>query len=181
MPIFYLDSNTDPSAKSLTNLKTNAKNMIESSSAIKSEQQKTAEIAMFNEHVIFLKDSETMYNMIIEKMFIDVWNEVPSITTILPENEKLCHRLAEHLVGKLNHVLSFVRMAASLDDEFRFRLSPGGRLALPDSSLFAYGVLMMGIKDGEIAFTRFRTVAMRLKNQKMYRRVFDNGFFLEKN
>ena len=71
-----------------------------------------------------------------------------------------------------------MRLLASLDDEDRFRLSPGGKLALQDSTLFAYGVLMMGCRKGEEAYTNLKTLAIRLKNYKMYQLVVINIYMI---
>ena len=80
----------------------------------------------------------------VQNMLVDVWEECfPSSgeTKLASENIENCKNLAEYIVNSLEHVISFIRLLASKDDEGNFRCAPAGKITLQQTTLFSYGAL----------------------------------------
>ena len=117
-----------------------------------------------------------LYETMVQKMLVDVWEECPSSgdSKLARENIETCTKLAEYIVNSLEHVISFIRLLASKDDCGNFRCAPAGKIKLQKTALFSYAVLKMGMKVGEDAYMTMQRIATGLKNFKMYQLVLAN-------
>jgi hypothetical protein len=148
-------------------------------------------VAVLSERNSEFNATNAMYKMVIIHFLVEIWQETLPVTSVNnnPEyhdsschktnkldafNIKLCENFATFLVQKLGGQLRFIRMISSLDEQDRYRLSPGGKLSITQATLFSYAVQFLGLNQSEQSMTTVVNISKELSKCKIFHLVLIN-------